>query len=230
MAYYIPPVQLQYQPPTEDQLDTLIIKQCVKFLSSSPGNVETDQNLQANVEEQLGRKFQTKLLSLLQIYQDNFDIETDGKNSFITAFTKLELCPIHCSGRSMCRGAPICDKLHICKFYLLSNSCQIERRGKHCAFGHDLTTAHNKALLRQHYLDDLRVEELRNIFRHIKSRCPITMPQICKFYNVGKGCSKEGTAHPCPFIHLCKFYVSGTCKFNKGCRRRHDLLDQQVKG
>ncbi|CAC5389226.1 PARP7S [Mytilus coruscus] len=229
MAYYIPHSQLNRGPDIEDNADVQIIKQCVRYLSASNGNTESEQNLQAAIEQCLGRKFSASLIPFLKSYPKNFEIETDGRNSFISALTKLELCPTHCSGRGTCRGSPICDKLHICKFYLLSNSCHVAKVGKLCAFGHDLTTAHNKALLRDNFMDELRLEDLRNLFRSVKSRCPMTTPQICKFYNVGKGCSKETRGQPCPFLHLCRFYISGTCKFGKGCRRSHDLLNQQVK-
>ncbi|CAG2245937.1 PARP7S [Mytilus edulis] len=229
MAYFIPSSQLNRGPVIPDNPDVQIIKQCVRYLSASNGNTESEQNLQAAIEQCLGRKFSASLIPFLKSYPKNFEIETDGRNSFISALTKLELCPTHCSGRGTCRGSPICDKLHICKFYLLSNSCHVAKSGKVCAFGHDLTTAHNKALLRENYIDELRLEDLRNLFKSVKSRCPMTTPQICKFYNVGKGCTKDIRGQPCPFLHLCRFYISGTCKFGKGCRRSHDLLNQQVK-
>ena len=231
MAYYIPEEQLVRRPPSSDgNLDVRIVKQSIVHLATSNGLTDSERNLQISVEKCLARKFQTSLIPFLKSYPNNFDIEKDGVDTFVAAFTKLELCPTHCSGRGTCRGAPICNRLHVCKFYLLSNSCHIAKSGRQCKFGHDLTTAHNRNLLQEHYLDELRVEELRNLFSSIKSRCDITKPLLCKFYNIGNGCTKEGTSQKCQFLHLCRHYISGTCKFGKGCKRSHDLTNPQVKG
>ena len=31
-------------------------------------------------------------------------------------------------------------------------------------------------------------------------------------------------------MHVCKFYVEGTCTFGKRCLRSHNILDEQPRG
>ncbi|XP_067658744.1 protein mono-ADP-ribosyltransferase PARP12-like isoform X2 [Haliotis asinina] len=166
-----------------------------------------------------GQRVPKNLLGLLQDYRNNFIQEGNS----VKAFTNLQLCPKHCKRDGYC-GDDYCEKLHICKFFLLSN-CRFSSNGIQCQFGHDLDSDHNKSILQQNLLDELTDVEIQRLFQSKSSRGVTTIPQICRFYNHVKGCSKKSV---CQHLHICEFYVKGTCKFGTGCRRNHDI-DYQIK-
>ncbi|XP_061196239.1 protein mono-ADP-ribosyltransferase PARP12-like [Saccostrea echinata] len=176
------------------------------------------------------RLSEKQLIEVLSNYPNNFTIYTkEGtEDHILSVCTKLGLCKEHCSKQGQCPGIPVCDGLHICKFYLLSNSCRVEKQGKNCLFGHDLTSPHNMSLLRQNMLEHLSVHSIKNLFRTTESRGRTTMPSICKFYNINVGCRAEEEGKACPYLHICKFYVIGQCRFGKRCKRSHNVFDQQI--
>ena len=156
----------------------------------------------------------------------HFEWYDDGER-YVKIVTKVSICEVHCSKNRTCPGTiPMCTGLHICKFYLLSGKCQY---GGQCSFGHDLTISHNMKILKENYLDGLSVEDLKYLFGQAESRTSVTAPKICKFYNVEAGCRYAESGKPCPNLHICKHYVSSSCRFGKKCRRSHDILNHSVK-
>ena len=179
------------------------------------------------------RLSEKQLHDIIVKFPNNFNFvykDSEIENVYVSSVTKLGLCREHCSKQGQCQGFPACDGLHICKFYLLSNSCRVTKQGKSCLYGHDLTSQHNMQLLRRHLLDHLSVMDIKSLFRTTESRSRTTLPTVCKFYNINVGCRAEMEGKPCPYLHMCKFYVIGQCRFGKGCKRSHDVLNPQVKG
>ncbi|XP_046381184.2 protein mono-ADP-ribosyltransferase PARP12-like isoform X1 [Haliotis rufescens] len=178
-----------------------------------------DLNVLQRTFQRMGQKVPRNLLGLLEDYNNNFFVEDNN----VTAFTSLELCPKHCKRNGYCEE-DYCEKLHICKFFLLS-SCHFSQNGIPCQFGHDLDSEHNKTILQQNLLDELTDTEIQQLFQSRNSRGATTIPLICRFYNHLKGCTKNNT---CPHLHICEYYIKGACKFGASCRRNHDI-DTQIK-
>ncbi|KAL4219920.1 Zinc finger CCCH-type antiviral [Mactra antiquata] len=111
-----------------------------------------------------------------------------------------------------------CDDLHICKYYMLSK-CDLPR----CKFGHQLFNYHNKNVLSKYFLNDFDKQQISTLMRTKESRNITTLPLVCKFYNNEGGCTKPHCMH----LHLCKYFLSGTCKFDGVCKRLHTLRDDQ---
>lgn len=55
-----------------------------------------------------------------------------------------------------------------------------------------------------------------------------TKLQSCTFYNSAGGC-KSKNVKGCPALHICRYYLSGKCKYGSGCKRTHNILDPQPK-
>lgn len=202
--------------------DLQIVNAAIQHLCKEENDSLTIEELKENVERSLGRKFRFSFLPLLQKFDSNFFVEDHYNSKLISAKTTLELCPSHSGIRRKCDKN--CNKLHICKYYLLSNSCTV--KGSRCRFGHNLKSDYNRALLKYHDLEGLDDDELRNLFKSPRNRCQVTRPPICQFYNFEKGCSKEAG---CKFLHICKPYVTGSCRFGKRCRRNHNIFQPQLK-
>ncbi|CAG2255619.1 PARP7S [Mytilus edulis] len=215
------------EPPSKPKrnlkrFDLQIVKNAIHQLCIEVNDSLTIEELKEKVEESLRRKFRFSFLPLLHKFDNNFFVEDYCNSKLIKAKTTLELCPSHSGIRKKCDKN--CNKLHICKFYLLSNSCTF--KGNRCRFGHNLESDYNKALLEYHDLEELDVDELRILFKSPLNRCQVTQPPICKFYNLEKGCSKEDG---CKFLHICKPYLTGSCRFGRRCRRNHNIFQPQLK-
>lgn len=135
-------------------------------------------------------------------------------------------------------------RLHICQHYI-NGTC---RFGEDCLKSHNIFDPQPKAVLEMSGVDVERsskevLAELRACcttqtpqYPLLTAHAPImnepsgngskTMPDICTFYNVISGCSKESK---CTRLHICKHYISGGCKFGQNCKRSHNIFDPQPK-
>lgn len=131
----------------------------------------------------------------------------------------LRICPMYTNmqGSSVCSGG--CDDLHICRFYLLGNCHQP------CRFDHNINSSHNVSVLKRHELHYLNDEEVRFLAQKLENRNSTTVPIICKFYNNLGDCKNQKT---CSYLHLCKHFVQGNCKFSDGCKRSHSLRNAET--
>ena len=121
------------------------------------------------------------LLSHIHDYQSLFHVTEKGDEFIVTLTTQLDLCDAYCS-KLGCSNPQDCGDLHICKFFLLGDMCRFTQK---CKYGHNLRNTHNQSLLEKHMLDHLSEDFLRLLF--CRDRSSMTVPKICKFYNVGKG-------------------------------------------
>ena len=96
----------------------------------------------------------------------------------------LDLCAEHCSKRG-CQRSNRCLKLHICKFYILSNSCKGQEGNDKCLYGHDIYDDHNFEILKNHSLHESPVESIRSIL--CERRGSEAVPKVCKHFNSEKG-------------------------------------------
>ncbi|XP_055864641.1 uncharacterized protein LOC129922464 isoform X1 [Biomphalaria glabrata] len=149
-------------------------------------------------------------------------------NETIKVLTKLTLCEYHCKqgkngSNRKCSGK--CGALHLCRNFLLksSNECRFSKK-QNCMFGHDFQAPHNSILLREHNLHRLNEVELRQLFRRPLSRCKITTPQVCWFYNNEK---KKCTNKRCTSLHICMQYILGVNHYN--CNKMHSFGDETIR-
>ncbi|KAL3862312.1 hypothetical protein ACJMK2_008290 [Sinanodonta woodiana] len=199
---------------------TLLLKEIQEELKQLSYTGNSDYEFFAMLNE-------LQLKRILTSYPDNFAlVENSQRQIMVKPHVKLELCKIHCSKTGNCIGRPNiqCDGLHVCKFYILG-SC----KHKTCNYGHNLSTQHNVLVLEDHLLDHLKEAELRYLLNLAVNRSKTTAPQICKFYNVEKGCSNLKEGKRCPFLHLCKHYIIGDCRHKGSCKRNHDVFVSDVK-
>ncbi|KAK3578609.1 hypothetical protein CHS0354_002181 [Potamilus streckersoni] len=194
------------------------------------GNRMELEQLQREVERKHAKQYSNieteieKFPNIFDISESISDIDADGneeegilRDKYVCGKTDARLCEKHCSIAGSCSSED-CNRLHICKFYIL-NTCSFQQ----CLFGHDITDPHNVRVLQMYMLHALSIEDLRYLMRNIKNRNETTMPSICRFYNSWKGCSHN----ECQFLHLCKWFVRGDCKFDLTCQRSHNYFDRQ---
>ncbi|KAK6176192.1 hypothetical protein SNE40_014521 [Patella caerulea] len=153
--------------------------------------------------------------SLFNRYRQLFRVSDDKCDVHLVV--RAELCPDFCSTDG-CDDLN-CQMFHICKFYMLSNSCQVSEST--CRYGHSLLDGgHNETLMRSLMLDSLSMDDLRVLFQLAANRTEAAIPMLCKFYNGGGGCKK---GDKCTCLHICQHYIWGTCKFGPRCKRDHNI-------
>ncbi|XP_068808977.1 protein mono-ADP-ribosyltransferase PARP12-like isoform X2 [Struthio camelus] len=126
----------------------------------------------------------------------------------VLALSAVRLCV-----RKECGG---CERLHLCKLYLMGK-CNLGARA--CKYCHDINTAGNKKVLKNHELSGLNEYELRVL---LLQNDPFLLPDVCQFYNQGKGtCAQQNN---CNKLHVCRHFLRGGCRFLP-CKRSHNLLN-----
>eukprot|EP00063_Salmo_salar_P088909 XP_014063744.1 PREDICTED: poly [ADP-ribose] polymerase 12-like isoform X1 [Salmo salar] len=148
------------------------------------------------------------------VENDVFYIALCNGNKRIIAKTKVRRCKVQ-----QCDG---CNDLHLCKFYLFGD-CKNSRGRRACRFGHDLHSEHNSIVLREHKLETLSRQELRQLLLQNDNSL---LPPVCYSYNKGTGpygnCpDQEG----CRRLHVCDRYIRGTCSSGADCNRCHDFFE-----
>lgn len=157
-----------------------------------------------------------------------FKVSRDGAKGreLVRPVIDIEFCKVFDSKQG-CNDFD-CPNLHICRHFV-KGKCTF---GVKCKKPHHFDDPHTMSILRKHYLDGLSRCQLkeflcRNVqFAIEESVNETNLPkqlEICKYYNVAIGCSREGL---CPFLHVCRFFAEdGTCKFGQKCLRKHDCCD-----
>ncbi|XP_067658925.1 protein mono-ADP-ribosyltransferase PARP12-like [Haliotis asinina] len=163
------------------------------------------------------------LQKFLEKYPDVFQIqEPKHPRSLVFLSARVPICEDHSTKNGDCNQEGFCGSLHICKFFLLSDSCKFQ--ANKCVYGHDLQTSHNLQVLQPYFMDELSDAEIKRILRCIENRTFLTKPGICDYYNVKQGCNRMN----CSFLHLCRHYLTGECHFGSKCRRSHNIHDPNV--
>ncbi|XP_071371281.1 protein mono-ADP-ribosyltransferase PARP12-like [Centroberyx affinis] len=137
---------------------------------------------------------------------------SSGGQQKVVAKTEVRLCKA-----KDCQG---CSSLHLCKKFLLG-SCQFSQTRRRCRFSHDLKSAHNVKILREHELEDLDLKELCTLLLQNDN---FFLPPICHDYNNGDGpYGRCQDGDGCNRLHICEKHLKGVCS----CPRTHDFYDPQ---
>ncbi|XP_045062876.1 protein mono-ADP-ribosyltransferase PARP12-like [Coregonus clupeaformis] len=148
------------------------------------------------------------------VENDVFSIAECNGNKRIFAKTKVRRCKAQ-----QCDG---CNDLHLCKFYLFGD-CKNSRGRRTCRFGHDLHSEHNSIVLREHKLETLSRQELRQLLLQNDNSL---LPPVCNSYNKGTGpYGKCPDQEGCGRLHVCDRYIRGTCSSGADCNRCHDFFE-----
>ncbi|ESO82532.1 hypothetical protein LOTGIDRAFT_169853 [Lottia gigantea] len=195
-----------------------LARSAIQMIASRNG-----ENMDFNrLQSKLNIESRSELLDCLLDYPQIFAFcREHGRSEMVNLVVQVNLCPDYCS-ESNCDDRD-CPMFHICKFYILSDGCLSKRNT--CKYGHALNSEHNIKLFRALLLDDLPYKYLQKLFRLRRNRTEASIPRICSFYNVSRGCSKGGK---CTSLHICEHYVWGNCKFGRGkCNRSHEILNNE---
>ncbi|NXN97128.1 PAR12 polymerase, partial [Rhinopomastus cyanomelas] len=165
-----------------------------------------------------GRPSEEQLGLLLRRDRQRFTLvrRPGAAEPVVVATSPVRLCPEHGAG---CEGH--CGGLHLCRYHL-RGFCRNQEARKQCKFVHDFHSEHNFRVLKQHGLETLDGEELRQL---LLQNSPSLLPEVCLHYNKGDGQHGSCTFQKiCTKLHVCQYFLQGQCRFGSSCKRSHDLL------
>ncbi|XP_054844402.1 protein mono-ADP-ribosyltransferase PARP12-like isoform X2 [Eublepharis macularius] len=143
-----------------------------------------------------------------------------GDLRVVVGATEARLCGEH--GGGACAGQ--CGQLHLCRYFVYGG-CRHQGTRKQCKFIHDIHSLHNLSVLREHGLESLISEELCLLLLQNDSSL---LPEICTYYNKGDGPFGSCTFKKiCIKLHICQYYLQGTCRFGNDCKRSHNIFDSE---
>ncbi|XP_073506573.1 uncharacterized protein [Phyllobates terribilis] len=105
-----------------------------------------------------------------------------------------------------------CDKLHLCKEYLLGKC-----KRQHCSFFHDISSHHNQSVLKVNRISKLNIEEINVLLLQNDNTM---LPKVCQCYMLGL-CVRGSD---CPHPHICDDFTRGECN-SCPCKHSHNLMD-----
>ncbi|XP_052759774.1 protein mono-ADP-ribosyltransferase PARP12-like [Mya arenaria] len=137
-------------------------------------------------------------------------------------------------------GKP-CTYLHLCKNYI-TRECITDN----CQRSHFIHKSTVRNVLEKHGISMGKIPkknlaEFKKIMqsndRNFSGRDgPIPEPmfgrnaatKICEFYNKNGGCRNDKNGKPCPYLHLCKNYITREC-VTENCQRSHFIHESTVR-
>ncbi|NXK50233.1 PAR12 polymerase, partial [Chauna torquata] len=160
------------------------------------------------LQQHISLSEQQLLETLVAAGPERFLVKRDeGRPAEVLAVSAVRVCV-----RKECEG---CERLHLCKLHLMGK-CNLGPRA--CKYSHDITSAENKKVLKNHELSGLSENELRVL---LLQNDPFFLPDVCQFYNRRDGtCIQQNN---CYKLHICRHFLQGRCKFFL-CKRSHNLL------
>lgn len=150
------------------------------------------------------------------------DFGHGASRTTLRAVVNVELCTDY--KKSKC-SSPECARLHVCSFYVRGD-CSF---GERCRYRHDFMDNHEEKLLKEHKLSGLDHSSLLTVLRQAifgSDSSSVDNAQVCPQYNSVPGCS-IGSA--CPKLHLCSWFVKGTCKKGIRCDKSHALAEENSR-
>ena len=221
----------------QDSLEQMVLRRLYASIVAN-GDEQTLIDLSRSIasnERKLFHVNEGKIKSLKMFLNKNnhiFNVTRDSVKGreIVRPIVNIEFCKVFDSKQGCDDGS--CPRLHICRHFV-KGKCTF---GTKCKKPHHFEDPHTLSVLRTHFLDGLSHTQLKEFLcRNVQfalddSLNEASLPkqlEICKYYNVAIGCSREGI---CPFLHVCRFYAEdGTCKFGQKCIRKHDCGNEHAQ-
>lgn len=164
------------------------------------------------------------LQKILQSYPESFQFQGAREDPVVSLCISVDIC----NNVRNCPGFPQCKDLHICRYFMMDNCVHTRKKVKTpCPYPHSLETRHNRKVRQHHHLQNLNIDALKKLIQGSSDRASQEAPvdlKLC-FYYTRRVCERDR----CPYLHLCEFFVKGTCKFNSKCKKSHDVCTRDIE-
>ncbi|XP_029455646.1 uncharacterized protein LOC115090552 isoform X2 [Rhinatrema bivittatum] len=161
-----------------------------------------------------------QITALLLEEQSRFlllEADQDGvEEALVLPLTTVQLCNRYL--RDECEA---CDRLHLCRFFILGRCGGKANNRFHCKFSHDIHSEYNRSLLKTNQIGGLNTEELKVL---LLQNDPELLPEICFKYKGSENPESCTEGENCKKLHVCRFFTRRQCRYFK-CKRSHNLFD-----
>ncbi|WAR14224.1 PAR12-like protein [Mya arenaria] len=133
----------------------------------------------------------------------------------------------------------------ICEFYNMAGGCRNNEAGKPCTYLHLCKNYITRECItdncqRSHFIHKSTVRNVlekhgismgkipKKNLAEFKKIMQNAATKICEFYNKNGGCRNDKNGKPCPYLHLCKNYITREC-VTENCQRSHFIHESTVR-
>lgn len=164
------------------------------------------------------------LHKILQSYPDSFKFQGAREDPEASLRLSIDIC----NNVRNCPGFPQCKDLHICRYFMMDNCIHTKRKTRApCPYPHSLDSKHNRKVRQYHNLLSLDINALKKMMQDsadfASQEAPVDL-KLC-FYYTRRVCERDD----CPYLHLCEFFVKGSCKFGRRCKKNHDVCARDIE-
>lgn len=164
------------------------------------------------------------LHKILQSYPDSFKFQGAREDPEVSLHLSIDIC----NNVRNCPGFPQCKDLHICRYFMMDNCIHTKRKTRApCPYPHSLDSKHNRKVRQYHNLLSLDINALKKMMQDsadfASQEAPVDL-KLC-FYYTRRVCERDD----CPYLHLCEFFVKGSCKFGRRCKKNHDVCARDIE-
>uniref|UniRef100_A0A8W8NNB7 C3H1-type domain-containing protein n=1 Tax=Magallana gigas TaxID=29159 RepID=A0A8W8NNB7_MAGGI len=164
------------------------------------------------------------LHKILQSYPDSFKFQGAREDPEVSLRLSIDIC----NNVRNCPGFPQCKDLHICRYFMMDNCIHTKRKTRApCPYPHSLDSKHNRKVRQYHNLLSLDINALKKRMQDsadfASQEAPVDL-KLC-FYYTRRVCERDD----CPYLHLCEFFVKGSCKFGRRCKKNHDVCARDIE-
>lgn len=164
------------------------------------------------------------LHKILQSYPDSFKFQGAREDPEVSLRLSIDIC----NNVRNCPGFPQCKDLHICRYFMMDNCIHTKRKTRApCPYPHSLDSKHNRKVRQYHNLLSLDITALKKMMQDsadfASQEAPVDL-KLC-FYYTRRVCERDD----CPYLHLCEFFVKGSCKFGRRCKKNHDVCARDIE-
>lgn len=164
------------------------------------------------------------LHKILQSYPDSFKFQGAREDPEVSLRLSIDIC----NNVRNCPGFPQCKDLHICRYFMMDNCIHTKRKTRApCPYPHSLDSKHNRKVRQYHNLLSLDINALKKMMQDsadfASQEAPVNL-KLCYYYT-RRVCERDD----CPYLHLCEFFVKGSCKFGRRCKKNHDVCARDIE-
>ncbi|KAM3833279.1 protein mono-ADP-ribosyltransferase PARP12-like isoform 2-T3 [Vipera latastei] len=201
-------------------MDVRFAQEIFRGVCAAGGSLKVSEIKVRGDSGRLASILQDKTKFIVVIREDPPSAAGSEDHRVVVATTGARLCREHGTGK--CAGD--CRQLHLCRYFVYGG-CRQQAARKPCKFIHDINSGHNFSVLKEHGLDILKPDELRQL---LLQNDPSLLPEICPYYNKGNGPYGSCTFKKiCVKLHICQYYLQGECRFGSNCRHTHDIFNPE---
>ncbi|XP_071945576.1 uncharacterized protein [Antedon mediterranea] len=204
--------------PTEMEIN--ILRSVMHVLCSINRPMSIDDLIVGLLHQRRIRINGCHLRNLFMDYPGLVQVNCNGGMNMCTVLFNVELCTeMFNTKKQICSNGGNCEAIHLCKYFISGVGVCSKNP---CKFPHDIYSKHNLPIVKRLFLDDVKPT---NLYSRLQEKFARKL-DLCEFYDTKKTCKDKVR---CQYLHFCRLYMQGKCKYDEGCKLNHDILGENCE-